>query len=312
VGNKNTKNKLLTAVLVVAIICIAGIFYYTQSPTSNQTELLTGKIDQKGSDTLLLLAQRWAEDFMNKPEYTNVQIAVSGGGSGTGIAAMINGEIDLADASRPMKQKEIDLAKEKNINPIEWKVALDGIAVIVNPDNPSSELTLETIRDIYTGKTTNWNEIGKSEGRIISYGRQSNSGTYVFFQEHVLEEEDYRNDMQSLNGNADIVESVARDKNGIGYVGIAYAEQRERDIKIIKVKTDTNSPAILPTLETIADGSYPISRFLFIYSNGIPTGVVTSYLQYILSDEGQQITEEVGFISLPDEMQQQQLSQLGS
>ncbi len=311
-SKKNTRNKLIIAVLIIAIIGIAGIYYYTQTAPSNQNELLTGKIDQKGSDTLLILAQRWAEDFMNKPEYANVQIAVSGGGSGTGIAAMINGEIDLADASRPMKQKEIDLAMEKNINPVEWKVALDGIAVIVNPANPSSELTLETIKDVYTGEANNWNEIGESEGKIISYGRQSNSGTYVFFQEHVLEDEDYRSDMQSLNGNADIVESVARDKNGIGYVGIAYAGQREGDIKIIKVKADTNSPAILPTLGTIADGSYPISRFLFIYSNGIPTGVVASYLQYILSDEGQQVTEEVGYIPLPDEMQQQQLSELGS
>jgi phosphate transport system substrate-binding protein len=311
-SKKNPKNKLLIAVLIIAIIGIAGIYYYTQSPTSNQTDQLTGKIDQKGSDTLLILAQRWSEDFMNKPEYANVQIAVSGGGSGTGIAAMINGEIDLADASRPMKQKEIDLANEKNINPVEWKVALDGIAVIVNPDNPSSELTLETIKDIYTGEATDWNDVGGSEGKIISYGRQSNSGTYVFFQEHVLEKEDYRSDMQSLNGNADIVESVARDKNGIGYVGIAYAEQREGEIKIIKVKADTNSPAILPTLETIADGSYPISRFLFIYSNGTPSGVVATYLGYILSDEGQQITEDVGYIPLPDEMQQQQLSQLES
>jgi phosphate transport system substrate-binding protein len=306
--------KTLTIIAVIAIIIIIGAvsaYYYIQRPPStiNQTEL-TGTINQKGSDTLLILAQRWAEDFMGKPENSKISISVSGGGSGTGIAAMINGEIDLADASRPMKQKEFDLAAENNVTPIEWKVALDGISVIVHPNNPLTELTMEDLKNIYTGNVQNWNEYGGDDGKITTYGRQSNSGTYVFFQEHVLEKEDYRSEMQSLNGNADIVEAVARDENGIGYVGLAYAEQREGEVKIIKVKVDLSSPAVMPSLETIADGSYPISRFLYIYSSDIPTGAVATYLTFIISDEGQAITEEVGYIPLTDDIREEQLSRL--
>jgi phosphate transport system substrate-binding protein len=296
-----------------------GGYYYTLQPKSEpdtQTQAtsikITGKIDQKGSDTLLILAQRWAEEFMNKPEFSDVRISVSGGGSGTGIAAMINGEIDLADSSRPIKQEELEIAKDRGITLVEWKVALDGIAIIINPENPLSELTLEEIKNIYTGTTQYWSEIEGNEEKITTYGRQSNSGTYLFFQEHILEKEDYRSDMQSLNGNADIVEAVSRDKNGIGYVGIAYAEQRAGDITIIKVKRNSESPSIAPSLETVADGSYPISRFLYIYSKNVPNGVVVTYLKYIISDEGQTITEEVRYIPLTDEIQQQQLAKLES
>jgi phosphate transport system substrate-binding protein len=326
---QNMKKTIVPILVIIVIIAAIGAYYtWSSSPTTStvtQTEGTTmiqtqtqtvvetkieGKIIQKGSDTLLIVAQRWAEDFMNKPEYKDVQISVSGGGSGTGIAALINGEIDLADASRGIKQKEIDQAKERGINPEEWKVGLDGISVIVHPDNPLTELTLAQLEAIYTGEAKDWSELGGTAGKVITYGRQSNSGTYVFFQENVLQKRDYRADMQSLNGNADIVEAVVRDEKGIGYVGLAYAEQREGEVKIIKVKKDDSSAAITPSLETIADGSYPIARFVYIYTNGIPKGATSAYLKYIISEEGQAIAEEVGFIPLTDEMQEQQLSKL--
>jgi phosphate transport system substrate-binding protein len=303
------------AVLVVVVVIAAiGAYYYTQRPaqtmTTEQTTKIAGRIDQKGSDTLLLLAQRWAEDFMQKPEYSEVLISVSGGGSGTGIAALINGEIDIADSSREIKQSEIDQAKANGVDPVEWKVAMDGITIIVNPQNPISELTIEQLAVIYQGNVTNWKEVGGTDGRIITYGRQSNSGTYVYFKEHVLGNKDYRNDVQALNGNADIAEAVARDKNGIGYVGLGYAEQSGGSVEIVNVKKDPSSPAVTPSVQTITDGSYPIARFLYVYTNGIPDGAGAEYLKFILSEEGQNIAEEVGFIPLTNQQIQEQLGML--
>ena len=227
-----SKNRsLVIGALALAIILVAavtGYYYLLPSPsgpifTTNTTgSSVNVSINQKGSDTLLVLAQRWAEEYMKT--HRNVQIAVSGGGSGTGIAALINGQIDIADASREMTQKELEQAKANGINPVEWKVALDGITAIVNPSNPTTQLTIEQLGLIYRGNVTNWKELGGPDLRIVTYGRQSNSGTYVYWKERVLGNKDYRADMQSLNGNSDIVDAVSKDKAGIGYVGIAYAE----------------------------------------------------------------------------------------
>ena len=307
---------MLAVILVVVVVLgAAGVYYYALRPSSEQTTITTtsklaGKISEKGSDTLLLLAQRWAEDFMNKAEYSEVQISVSGGGSGTGIAALINGQTDMADASREMTQTEIDQAKAKGLNPVEWKVAMDGITIIVNPDNPLSEVTLQQLATIYEGNVTNWKDLGGNDGQIITYGRQSNSGTYVYFKEHVLKNKDYRNDVQALNGNADIAEAVARDKNGIGYVGLGYAEQSAGTVRIVNVKKDANSPAVKPSIQTVTDGSYPIARFLYIYTNGVPKDASAAYLRFILSEQGQKITEETGFIPLTSDITQQELSAL--
>jgi phosphate transport system substrate-binding protein len=307
----------MLAMILVAVVVLGavGAYYYAFRPSSEPSATtsyskMTGKISQKGSDTLLLLAQRWAEDFMKKPEYSEVQISVSGGGSGTGIAALINGEADFADASREMKQSEIDQAKAKGVNPVEWKVAMDGITIIVNPKNPVSELTLQQLATIYEGNVTNWKDLGGNDGQIITYGRQSNSGTYVYFKEHVLQNKDYRNDVQALNGNADIAEAVARDKNGIGYVGLGYAEQNAGTVRIVNVKKDANSPAVKPSIQTVTDGSYPIARFLYIYTNGVPKDGSAAYLKFILSEEGQKIAEETGFIPLTSDITQQELAAL--
>jgi phosphate transport system substrate-binding protein len=313
----------MIGIVVVLIILVAGVGgYYALTPTASQTqttasttetamttEQQTAEINQKGSDTLLVLAQRWAEEYMKA--HPNAKIAVSGGGSGTGIAALINGQIDIADSSREMKQSEIDEAKSKGIMPVEWKVALDGISAIVHPSNPIGELTIEQLSLIYRDNVTNWKELGGPDLPIITYGRQSNSGTYVYWKEHVLGNKDYRADMQSLNGNSDIVDAVSKDKGAIGYVGIAYAESRRSEVKILAVKKDASSPAVMPTQSTILDGSYPISRYLYVYTNGIPTGEINQYIKWIVGPQGQAVVSQVEYIPIPGFVAEEQIQMLG-
>ena len=294
---------IAVAVLAVVIVSVVAFVYF-----GSQGKETTYAINQKGSDTMLILAQNWAETYTKK--HPEVQIAVSGGGSGTGIAALINKQVDIADASREITDKEIEQAKANGVNPIEWKVAIDGISVIVHPDNPISELSLDQLKAIYNGSFTNWRQLAGNDAVIVVYGRQTNSGTYVYWKEHVLKNQDYRNDMQALNGNADIVEAIAKDKNGIGYVGIAYASQRSSEVKILKVKKDSSSPGVPPTPEMIKDGTYPISRYLYLYTDGIPKGAVKDYIKWILGPEGQKVVEQVEYIPLPDEVINEQWAKL--
>ncbi len=269
---------------------------------------VSGECQIKGSDTLLMLSQRWAEDFM--AENPDAIIQVTGGGSGVGIAALIDGTTDVANASRPIKGKEIEDAKGKGIEPLEFAVAMDGISVIINPENTATELTLAQIKGIYTGEITNWKEVSGPDLEIVTYGRQSSSGTYVYFKEHVLEDEDYRTDNQELSGNSLLCDSVAKDAAGIAYVGVGYASKRG-DIFIAGVKEDDASPAVVPSIETVGGGEYPISRFLYNYTNGTPEGAVKAYLAYALSDEGQATAEEVEYIALPADLLEEMRAQLG-
>lgn len=243
-------------------------------------------------------------------KHPEAQIAISGGGSGTGIAALINKQIDMADASRPMKEQEIADANKNGVDPVEWKVAVDGISVIVHPSNPIKTLTVTQLKAIYNGSYKNWENVGGKDAPIITYGRQSNSGTYIYWQEHILQNQKYRSDMQSLNGNADIADAVARDPNAIGYVGVAYATARKGEVKIIPIQSKADQPFYEPTPENIASGKYQISRYLFIYTNGVPTGGAREYLKFIMSDEGQKVAEEVEYIPLPPEIGQNQLDKL--
>jgi len=310
------KNRsLMIGIAVVVVILVAAVGgYYALTPTTPRTQTTastaeTVAINQKGSDTLLVLAQRWAEEYMKA--HPNAKIAVSGGGSGTGIAALIDGQIDIADSSREIKQSEIDEAKAKGITPVEWRVALDGISAIVHPSNPIGELTTEQLGLIYRGNLTNWKQLGGPDMPIITYGRQSNSGTYVYWKEHILGNKDYRVDMQSLNGNSDIVDAVSKDKGAIGYVGIAYAESRRSEVKILAVKKDAGSPAVMPTQSTILDGSYPISRYLYVYTTGIPTGEINQYIKWILGPQGQAVVSEVEYIPIPGFVAEEQIQMLG-
>ncbi len=268
---------------------------------------VTGECQIKGSDTLLMLSQRWAEDFM--AENPNAIIQVTGGGSGVGIAALIDGTTDVANASRPIKDVEIEAAKGKGVDPLEFAVAMDGIAVIINPDNPVDEFTLVQIKGIYTGEIKNWKEVGGPDLTVITYGRQSSSGTYVYFKEHVLEDEDYRTDNQELSGNSLLCDSISKDAAGIAYVGVGYASKRD-DIVIAGVKANDASEAVVPNIETVSSGEYPISRFLYNYTNGKPEGAAKAYLAYALSDEGQATAEEVEYITLPADILEEMRAQL--
>jgi len=251
------------------------------------------KITVKGSDTMVILAQRWAERYMAaRPDFV---IQVTGGGSGTGISALINGTTDICNSSRPMKPSERDKLKQRfGTRGVEIKAAQDGLSVYVHESNPVQELTIGQIKDMYTGKVTNWKELGGPNQKIIVYGRENNSGTYVYFKDNVLMGEDYVAIMQSMPGTAAVVNAVAKDKAGVGYGGAAYG----KGIRELKVKKDAGSPAYAPTAENIQSGLYPISRFLYLYVRNKPTGALKEYIDWILGDEGQKIVNEVGYFPI--------------
>jgi phosphate transport system substrate-binding protein len=240
-----------------------------------------GTVTVKGSDTLVRLGQRWAEEYMKTHKGTVIQ--VSGGGSGTGIAALLNGSTDICEASRDMQPKEYKMASDRGIKPYRVAVALDGIAVFLNKSNPVSTLSITQLKDIYTGKITNWKEVGGTDARIILYSRENNSGTYAFFKEHVMKSIDYAPQAQNLPGTASVVNAISKDPNGIGYGGIAW----ESNVKAAAVKKDDTTAAVNPSVETVTNGTYPISRELYWFFNGAPTGNLKEVLNWALSPEGQ-------------------------
>lgn len=252
-------------------------------------------ITVKGSDTIVILAQKWAETYMAKNP--NVKIQVTGGGSGVGLAALQNQSTDLANASRKIKSAEIaNCLKTFGRRPTEYKVALDGLSVYLNESNPVSELSLEQLRLIFTSKIKNWKEVGGPDARITVYSRENSSGTYEFFKENVLLGRDFAASAQTMQGTAAVLQAVAKDKNGIGYGGAAYGA----GAKHIKVKKDDNSPAIEPTEETVVKGTYPIWRYLYVYLNpDLDKGDIATYLRWIRSDDGQKVVKDVGYFPLP-------------
>ena len=287
------RERLKPIIVIIVIFVIILFFVFSVSDRV--------KIKQKGSDTMLELAQLWAEEYVKIND--NVTISVSGGGSGTGIAQLINNQIDIADASRPIKQNEMENAKSKGVIPVEFKTCIDGIAIITNNNLIISEISINDLRGIYNGSIKNWKNIGGPDLKITVYGRQSNSGTYAFFQEYVLKNNDYRVDMQPLNGNAQIVDAVIGDEEGIGYVGIAYAEKRSEELNILKVKNNDSESGFFPTIENITTGDYPISRYLYIYTNGVLKVEIAEYVKWILNkDGGQRVAENLDFVPLTDSL----------
>jgi phosphate transport system substrate-binding protein len=254
-----------------------------------------GTITVKGSDTLVILAQKWAEVYMSKHPETKIQ--VTGGGSGVGLAALQNKTTDLANASRKIKAGEIEgCIKAFSKRPTEYKVCLDGLSVYVCADNPVEELSVDQLEGIFTGKIKNWKELGGPNGPIVVYSRENSSGTYEFFKEHVLRGADFAASAQTMPGTAALVQAVAKDKTGIGYGGAAYAG----GIKQLKVKKDASSPGIAPTEENIVKGTYPIWRFLYVYVNpALDKNEIASYLNWIRGDEGQRVVKDVGYFPLP-------------
>ena len=256
--------------------------------------LNAGNITVKGSDTLVILAQKWAEVYMGKNPGTKIQ--VTGGGTGTGFAALQNQQTDLCNASRPIRAKEIETCiKAFGKRPREYKVALDGLSVYVHESNPVAELSLEQIEGIFTGKIKNWKEVGGADAPIILYSRENSSGTYEFFKEHVLKGKDFAANAQTMPGTAAVLQSVAKEKNGIGYGGAAYGA----GAKHLKVKKNATAEAIEPSEATVLDGSYPIWRYLYVYVNpAVDKGEVAAYLSWIRSDDGQKVVKDIGYFPI--------------
>lgn len=270
-----TKLKLAAA---LAIVMVIG-FSFTMAT----------KITVKGSDTMVILSQKWAEIYMKKNPGTTIQ--VTGGGSGVGIAALINGSTDIANSSRPIKPAELEKIKAKyNKSSIQIACAKDGLSIFLNKANPVNELSIDQLGQIFSGKITNWKEVGGPDTKIQLYGRESSSGTFEFFKEHVVKT-DFASTCQTLPGTAAIINAVKKDKFGIGYGGAAYAE----GVKDCKVKKDAKSKGVLPTAATIKNKTYPISRYLFMYLKEKPTGETKKFIDWILSAEGQKVIVEVGY-----------------
>jgi len=249
-------------------------------------------ITVKGSDTMVQLCQRWAEKYMK--QNANVRIQVTGGGSGTGISALINGTTDICAASRPMKDGEkVKLRERYGSTGVEIRTAKDGLSVYLSESNPVKELSFSQIKDIYTGKITNWKQVGGKDADIILYGRENSSGTYVFFKDNVLLGQDFSSTTQTLPGTAAVVNAVKRDVNGIGYGGAGYA----KGIKECAIKKDDASPALLPVKENIDNNSYALSRGLYFYLKGTPEGNIKTFIDWILSPAGQEIVSKEGFFT---------------
>jgi len=256
-------------------------------------------IQVKGSDTMVNLAQAWTEEYMKiNPDQP---VAVTGGGSGTGIASLINRSADIALCSREMKKKEIKIAEERGVHPFEIQVANDGIAVVVSPKNPVDQLTLKQLSDIFAGKIKNWNQLGGPDRKIVALSRDRNSGTHVFFLEHVVklqkkdQSREFASDVLMLPSNQAIVEEVAGSLGAIGYIGLGYMEKR---LKAVAVAKEQGSDHVIPSNRTVLNGTYPISRSMLFYTNGEPEDNVKAFIDFVLSPAGQKVVLSMDFVPI--------------
>ena len=281
----------------LAIALVLGLLLSGCRSTPDDPATDSQTIVNKGSDTIVNLALAWAEAYHQvEPE---VSISVTGGGSGTGIAALINGTLDLANASRQIKPEEREQAEANGIIPVEFVVARDAIAIIVNPNNPVEQLTIGQLSDIYSGKIVNWSQVGGEDRPIVKLSRETNSGTHVYFLEIVLRRGDsedktlFSPDTLLLPSSEGITAEVRDNPNAIGYDGLGYVTP---DVKVIAVAADQSGPFVLPSGDTVNNGQYPIARDLYMYSADQPTGRVLDYLNWILGPEAQRIVSELGFV----------------
>ncbi len=295
---------LPSTIMLICLLALLPLLSSCRATTAQEEAIVAGSgraIQNKGSDTLVNLALAWAERY--RQIHPDIAIAVTGGGSGTGIASLINGTVDIANASRQMKESEIAEAQANGFDPIEITVAIDALAVVVHPDNPVSRLTIDQLADIYTGRVTNWQEVGGNDAPIILLSRETNSGTHVYFLEEVVRKGNGDNSdifaPQTLlmPSSVGITSELRRNPNAIGYDGFGYVDPAHE--KMIAVAVDTDSAYVLPSIAAGADGSYPISRGLYMYTAGEPTGSIADYLAWIMGDEGQAIVAELGFVPLP-------------
>ena len=289
-------NLILFTSLIICLFGCSNIESVTSEAGSFEEEYY---IENKGSDTIVNLALAWAEEYQFIQP--NVNLSVTGGGSGTGIAALINGTVDIANASRKIKPEEIEEAQANGSDPVEFVIARDAIAIIVNPENPIDELSLNQISDIYSGKVNNWNELGGQDRPIVRLSRETNSGTHVYFLEEVLrlgQKENkalFSRDTLLLPSSEGISSEIRINPNAIGYDGLGYVTH---DLKVIAVAKDDNSPFVLPSADSVNNNSYPIARDLYMYTDGQPKGEIKEYLDWILSSEAQRIVGELGFVSV--------------
>lgn len=278
------------------LVCLLSVIFLSPAFAASAKR---NSIQIKGSDTMVNLAQSWAERYMeaNPAEFA----AVTGGGSGTGLSSLISGACDIAMSSRNIKEKEIALAKQKGINPYEIKVGLDGLAVVVHLKNPVNKLTLDQLAGIFSGRITNWKELGGLDSKIAVLSREVNSGTHVYFKEHVLRKndpnskEEFAASALMLPSSQAIADEIAGNIQAIGYYGMGYISPKQQPVSIAK---DDKSEFVAPTIENVLSGKYPISRPLFLYTNSEPQGLVKKFVDFVLSKEGQEIVLETDFVPI--------------
>ena len=281
------------------IATVACLLVFLLSGCSRRSESAKTTVQIKGSDTMVNLSQAWAEEFMKNNPGTS--IAVTGGGSGNGITSLISSTCDIAEVSREMKETEIALARQKGVEPKKIVVALDGLAVVVHPSNPLSQLTIPQLADIYTGKVTNWNQVGGRDAKIVLLSREVNSGTHVYFKEHVLRrgkadaKEEFSPQALLLPSSQAIVDEASQNPDAIGYFGMGYINVH---LKVLKVAIDDNSPFYAPSIALIQNNTYPISRPLIMYTKGDPVGLTKTFLDFVLSPEGQQVVRRLDFVPI--------------
>jgi phosphate transport system substrate-binding protein len=282
--------------MVFAMIILLTACQADGTPSTPATAVY---IENKGSDTMVNLALAWAEAYQK--QHPEVSLSVTGGGSGTGIAALINNTVGIANASRAIKQVEIDEAKANGITPVEFTVARDAIGIIVNHENPVDQLTMQQLADIFTGRIDNWSEVGGDDLEIVRLSRETNSGTHVYFLETVIRlgskdnKDIFSRDTLLLPSSEGIIAEVRDNPHAIGYDGLGYITT---EVKVIAVAPDAASPYILPSVATVNDGTYPIARDLYMYTPGEPSAAVKAYIEWILSPEGQKIVLTLGFVPI--------------
>ncbi len=283
------------------ILCLLLLLVSCQPASSSSSSLAASSasksIQNKGSDTIVNLALAWAERYQE--EHDDVRISVTGGGSGTGVAALINGTVDIANASRAITAQEIQDAEKNGIEPVQHVIARDAIAVIVNPNNPVKQLTLQQVSKIYKGEYTNWSQVGGENRPIVRLSRETNSGTHQYFLESVIrlgsktDKSIFSADTLLLPSSEGIISEASDNPNAIGYDGLGYVTP---DVKVVAISPGEGKPYILPSAETVNAGSYPIARDLYMYSKKGANETVDAYLQWVVSPEAQKIVVELGFV----------------
>jgi phosphate transport system substrate-binding protein len=292
--------RLLVVVCLLAPVLLAACGRPSGGSLSGADTESQRAIQNKGSDTLVNLALAWAEAY--RQVNPDLLIAVTGGGTGTGIAALINGTVDIANASRALKPEEIAQAQANGIEPVEFTVAIDALAIAVHPDNPVERLTIGQLADIFTGRITNWQAIGGNDAPIVLLSRESNSGTHVYFLEEIIRQGDTENkdifapQTLLMPSSVGITSELRRNPNAIGYDGLGYVDPAHE--KILAIAKDEASPYVLPSVQSGMDGVYPISRYLYMYTANQPSGDIAEYLAWIQGPAGQQIVADLGFVPL--------------